>query len=58
MLDTLLTLFKGNHQTFLSFVQTMYNLVQHFEANYVDEGSRNAAIDAAVELLQSYKTKV
>jgi hypothetical protein len=58
MFNELFTYFKGSNSTFISAIQSIYNLVQHFEANYVAEGDRNAAIDAAITILQSYKTAV
>jgi hypothetical protein len=57
MFDTLFSLFTGDkHTSFISFQQTLYNLVKHFESDYMQEGAKNAAIDATIEILQSYKT--
>ena len=56
MFDILFSLFKGDkHTSFISLQQTIYNLVKHFESDYVDPESRNAAIDAVILVLQSYK---
>lgn len=56
MFDSLFNLFKGDkHTSFISFQQTLYNLVKHFESDYMQEGARNAAIDATMSILGSYK---
>lgn len=56
MLSGLLSVFK-NGAVAKSYMQTLINLVQHFEADLVVDGSsKDAAIDDACQYLQSLKT--
>lgn len=55
MLTGLLSIFK-NGMIAKSYMQTLLNLVQHFEAEFVVDGScKNSAIDDICQYLQSLK---
>jgi hypothetical protein len=55
MLSGLLSVFKSGIIA-KSYLQTLLNLIQHFEADFVQDGNaRNAAIDDACQYLQSLK---
>ena len=55
MVSGLLSVFKTSIVA-KSYMQTLLNLIQPFEADFVHEGNaRNAAIDDACQYLQSLK---
>jgi hypothetical protein len=55
MLSGLLSVFKNGFIA-KSYMQTLLSLLQHFEADFVQDGNaRNAAIDDACQYLQSLK---
>lgn len=58
MFDKFFSFFKKDPLTSMrQFLQTMEELMQHFEENNLKEGVRNAALDALIEFLQQQKSK-